>query len=55
LLFDRCTLLVNELDQKVWREKLRSWSWPIVSWVSLVVLTLALLRYAGRFAGVLPL
>ncbi|KJX99306.1 hypothetical protein TI39_contig364g00002 [Zymoseptoria brevis] len=50
-LFERCTLLVSELDQKVWRENLRSWSWPIVSWSSMAVLTLALLRYVWRFVG----
>jgi hypothetical protein len=52
-LFDRCILLVSELDRKIWRDKVRSWSWPIATWVSVLVVSLAMLRYFWRFAGVI--
>ncbi|KAK4504708.1 hypothetical protein PRZ48_002670 [Zasmidium cellare] len=52
-LFDRCVLLVHELDQMVYRQKIRSWL-PTILFVALVPLTTMLvLSYGGGSSGFL--
>lgn len=52
-LFERSILLVDELDRKVFKEKISGWVWKTLGWTPILLLLLMSLRYFGRFSGFL--